>query len=276
MKLGTTRNPKFPRLARRTGLSTRETAGTLELLWLFAMEQAPAGDVGKWSDTDIEEICGWDGEPGALISALVECGWLDECAKHRLLIHDWADHVPEFIRLRIKRGSLTLASREIPATRPVTDQSSTCRRRVGVDREGKGREAEGSQGKGREGGPGEGIQDAPSAPPASRASARRVLVDKPEEFSEESRERLRKWAAKRGIDRNGLNSGLELFRDWVPIKPPYKRTIEAWEGSFQKIVRESVAAGKLGPEAGKPKTTYQRKENGQPVVPGEWSGFPAE
>ena len=57
MKMGTTRSPKFRRLSRMTGMSVRETVGTLELLWLFTMEQAPAGDIGKWPDDEIEEAC---------------------------------------------------------------------------------------------------------------------------------------------------------------------------------------------------------------------------
>lgn len=122
-------------------MSVRETAGTLELLWCFTMEHAPSGDIGKWPDQDIEEACDWHGEPGALVKALVSCGWLDACDEHRLLVHDWADHIPEFLRLRIKRGGLVLA--RLSGRCLVGDQTPSGQRPTAVDREGKGREVKG-------------------------------------------------------------------------------------------------------------------------------------
>ena len=88
MKMTTTRSPKFRRLMNLTGLNRAGAAGSLELLWLFVMEQSPSGDVGKWSDDDIESELAWEGESGVLIGALVDAGWLDRCEKHRLVIHE--------------------------------------------------------------------------------------------------------------------------------------------------------------------------------------------
>jgi len=110
MKMNTTRSPKFLRLMALSGLGRAASAGTLELLWLFVMDQSPAGDVGKWSDDEIEAELDWKGEPGALINALVDSRWLDRCQKNRLVVHDWADHLPEFIKKRVKRDNLTIAS----------------------------------------------------------------------------------------------------------------------------------------------------------------------
>ncbi len=90
-------NPKLQRLQTGTKMSRRETVGTLELLWCFTTQQAPRGDIGKWSDNDIEAACDWKGKPGALISALCDAVWLDRCAVHRLLVHDWAEHAMDFI-----------------------------------------------------------------------------------------------------------------------------------------------------------------------------------
>ncbi len=109
------------------------------------------------------------------------------------------------------------------------------------------------------------------APPPSRA--RRVLVEKPESFPDESKERLRLWADRKGYGRDLLNAGLDAFRDWTPQKPPYRRTLEQWEGSFKKIVREGVADGKLGKPDAKPKPAYRRDESGQVLVPNEWRGL---
>ena len=70
-------------------------------------------------------------------------------------------------------------------------------------------------------------------------------MGKPEKFPEDSRQRLREWGARKGFDRMILNAGLELFRDWEPQKPPFRRTIEQWEGSFKKITREAVSDGTI-------------------------------
>lgn len=239
MKMGTTRSPKFRRLSRTTSMSTRETVGTLELLWLFTMEQAPAGDIGKWPDEEIEEVCEWDGEPGALVSALVETGWLDGCAKHRLIVHDWADHVPEFIKLRIKRGSLRLAELVPMPIQPVADPTPTGRQRVAVDREGKGREAKGREEKRPE-------PEAPSAPAAMRpfSAPSSGKIPRPDAFDDASRERIQRWAAEKGFSPAVLNGGMELFREWKPLKNK-TRTMDEWVSPFMKIVREGVEKGQL-------------------------------
>lgn len=109
MKMGAHRSPKVAQLERALGCGRSRTVGTLELFWLFTMEQAPAGDVGKWSDDDIEAACDWDGDPGALIAALVESRWVDECERFRLVVHDWPEHAPEFLKKRAKRNHLEFA-----------------------------------------------------------------------------------------------------------------------------------------------------------------------
>lgn len=138
MKLATTRSPKFRRLMNLTGLSRIEAAGTLELLWLWTMEQAPSGDVGRWEDMDIEAELDWAGEPGALVQALVTAGWLDRCPTHRLLIHDWSDHLPDFLQKRVVRGSLKVASLDVSGRRE--DKSGNVPVREGKGRVGKPRE----------------------------------------------------------------------------------------------------------------------------------------
>lgn len=118
-------------------------------------------------------------------------------------------------------------------------------------------------------------ESAPSAPepPAAPRHPRRVLIDKPEHFPDEAKERLRAWAERKGFDRAALNAGLELFREWAPLKPPYRRTIEQWEGAFKKILRESMADGRVGKLETKPRPAYRRDGSGQVLVPNEWRGL---
>ena len=44
---------KFKRLQRSLGESLRSTVGILELLWIATQKNAPAGDIGKFSDEEI-------------------------------------------------------------------------------------------------------------------------------------------------------------------------------------------------------------------------------
>ena len=82
--------------------------GILELLWHATAEFAAQGDIGRFSNQGIAKLLGWNGNPDRLIEALAETGWLDRCAVHRLLVHDWADHRPDFLRKRLERNKLTI------------------------------------------------------------------------------------------------------------------------------------------------------------------------
>lgn len=96
---------KFKRLHRRLGFRfRRETIGLLEALWIFAQNNAKAGDVGRFTDEELAVELEWPGHPEELVAALVETGWLDRCAVHRLLVHDWADHSPNWLKGVVARG----------------------------------------------------------------------------------------------------------------------------------------------------------------------------
>lgn len=116
-KRGTLEHPKFARLKMRLRLNKAATLGYLETLWQFVGRFTPQGNIGKYSDADIEAWLEWDGEPGELVAVLVECGWIDRDEKHRLIIHDWADHVDHTTRTSLKRQGLE------PITRDNTDRA---------------------------------------------------------------------------------------------------------------------------------------------------------
>jgi hypothetical protein len=187
-----------------TGLSRAETVGTLELLWLFTMEQSPSGDVGRWGDMDLEAEMDWRGEPGALVSALVDAGWIDRCGTHRLVIHDWADHLPDFLQKRVDRGTLKIA-----AVSPCPDDGT---RRPpssanGGIREGKPREAKQREGERSE----------VKTPPAPRSCVC------PDELSGDQSIRALEWAAGKGFTGEQLAYAWDRVRDWSHSKQT-KRT----------------------------------------------------
>jgi len=115
-------HPKFTRLKVLLRLNRACTLGYLEALWHFTGRFTPQGNIGKYSDAEIEAWVEWDGEEGALISALVKAHWLDPHETHRLLVHDWHKHADDATRQALKRAKLEFAVNEDPAEvgEPVT------------------------------------------------------------------------------------------------------------------------------------------------------------
>ena len=139
MKSGTLTKVKFARLARELGgLPRWQAVGILESIWNLTVENAPQGDIGRFSNADIAAAIEWSGDPDKLITALVKTRWLDEHAEHRLIVHDWAQHAPDFVKKRLKYQGLecvtapddgkTSGSRKISANlrkSPPTEPSPT-------------------------------------------------------------------------------------------------------------------------------------------------------
>lgn len=112
-----TQSSKFIKFVRKLrphfqGLPIRaETiaVGILEKLWHTTIVNAQRGDIGKLDDDSIAEAIGWDGESAEIVSILVECGWLDVCETHRLVVHDWAEHAPRHVKQNIgKKGGFVV------------------------------------------------------------------------------------------------------------------------------------------------------------------------
>ncbi len=60
-------------------------------LWAYAAKLRADGDLSGMSVEDIELASGWDGTDGALVSALVEVGFLDQNGEAYAL-HDWLEN----------------------------------------------------------------------------------------------------------------------------------------------------------------------------------------
>jgi hypothetical protein len=102
MKRGVTNHPKFRRLKRRLGVPTYCVAGILESLWAFTSEFAEDGDLSRFEPADLADYLEYEGDPVALVEALVAERWLDRKGK-RLVVHDWEDHLPDYLRDRARK-----------------------------------------------------------------------------------------------------------------------------------------------------------------------------
>jgi hypothetical protein len=109
MKVGTTDLLKFKKLQRRLDLLEWQATGLLETLWQKTIKNAPAGDIGKLSDEDIVALIDWRGETSELIETLIEFGWLDRDPEYRLIVHDWSQHAPNFLKANFAKHGKAFA-----------------------------------------------------------------------------------------------------------------------------------------------------------------------
>ena len=89
-------HPKTKRLCRLLGLPCPTVVGYLHFLWWWAYDYAPEGDLSDFTDEDIADAVDWDGDPGALMGALVQAGFINDDRR----LHDWEDFAQKWIERR--------------------------------------------------------------------------------------------------------------------------------------------------------------------------------
>jgi len=125
MKRGTPDHPKMRALCRRLGVARWQALGIVEGILHFTAQYARRGDIGRWSDDEIAEWLEWKGDPGDLITALTNVGWLDPCPLHRLVVHDWHEHADQTCRRSqlIKQQGFVCEGCSMPQDCPLADAS---------------------------------------------------------------------------------------------------------------------------------------------------------
>jgi hypothetical protein len=78
-------------------------AGLLVRLWQLTARNAPRGNVGKFTNEEIVEAIGWLGDADRLIEILLADGWLEPHSTERLIVHDWAEHCPNYVKGNAER-----------------------------------------------------------------------------------------------------------------------------------------------------------------------------
>lgn len=115
MKVGAKDHIKVKRLKRALGVPLYQAVGILETLYQVCSSSADDGGIGRYCNGDIALELEWEGDPDALIQALIETGLVDVCSVNRLAVHDWLEHAPEFIKDRLrKRAGNSDSSRKCP------------------------------------------------------------------------------------------------------------------------------------------------------------------
>ena len=232
MKIGTYRSPKFKRLQRALDLPTHILVGHLEMLWHFVAEQADRGDVGRYSDEEIEAEIGWEGPQGMMIQALVKAGWLDQCETHRLVVHDWESHAPDYLKKRVQRA----VGRGEPGFAAVSGQRQTT---AVTDRTTVTTDCPPSQAKPNQAKPsvytpaadGSHTQEGSEKRPEPRAKRKTPKVPYPGDLTPE---RFADIASKYGVERLQLVSAVE---EWVAESDP-RYTLAGWPLVVDRALRD--------------------------------------
>jgi hypothetical protein len=110
---------KFRTLKRRLGnLPEYQVVGILEMIWHIGMTDAHDGGIGKFTNEEIAARLEWAGDPDNLIGHLVATHWLDADPVYRLMIHDWADHCPQFVKGALARHGKKLGRKSGSSKEP--------------------------------------------------------------------------------------------------------------------------------------------------------------
>jgi hypothetical protein len=89
LSVGFWTHPKTKKLERHLGL---EGIRSLQILWCWAAQNRPDGNLSGYDPDGIEGIADWEGESGAFYSAIIG-KWLD-VRDDGLWVHDWLQHNP--------------------------------------------------------------------------------------------------------------------------------------------------------------------------------------
>lgn len=115
MKIGALDHPKTIELSAQLGVCLPQAIGHLELLWAFVAQKTPQGNIGKWSDSVIAHAAQWTCDPSLFVQSLIESGFFDEDENYRILVHDWADHCPNWVRAKLKKEGKGFLSGDLSA-----------------------------------------------------------------------------------------------------------------------------------------------------------------
>lgn len=111
MKRGIMDKPKFEWLCDELGWGPAYARGVLDCLFEIVGRECPRGDVGSMTDREIASAMKLEPDDrrriGEVIEKMIETGWLAPHDEHRLVLVDWADECPNFVRQQLKRRGLT-------------------------------------------------------------------------------------------------------------------------------------------------------------------------
>lgn len=94
-------HPKLKRFAREMSISKQEAIGYLHMLWWWALEYAPKGElIPLYNTDDIADAMEYEGNPDELVRCLIKSGFLDKDNDNKVTVHDWYDYAGKLLKKR--------------------------------------------------------------------------------------------------------------------------------------------------------------------------------
>ncbi len=103
--------------------SGAHVVGYVVQLWLWAVDNAPDGNLSGIDPLDAAEIAGWKGDPDEFMKALVDAGFVDPDMR----LHNWDAHCGQLIASREKSRERARKKREADRLSKSADDTCTVR-----------------------------------------------------------------------------------------------------------------------------------------------------
>lgn len=113
-------------MADELGVPPAQVVMHLAALWCWAVDSAPAGDLGGVRPGSIARAAQWDGDAQTFITAAVAAGYLD-ADEDGLRLHDWMDYAGRLIEQRVTDRDRQRAAREKKRQEKLGGRASTRR-----------------------------------------------------------------------------------------------------------------------------------------------------
>ena len=97
-------HPKIYKLMDLLKISRAEVIGHLHMLWWWAIDYAPRGNLAEFGSQSLAKAADWQKDPDEFIKALQDSGFLTD-GESGLEVHDWLDYCGELIKKRLLRES---------------------------------------------------------------------------------------------------------------------------------------------------------------------------
>lgn len=100
--------------------------GLLTSFWLWALDNAPDGNISEISARNIARAAQWDGDADELLQAFISAGLLDQGDEDpaTLTIHDWEEYAGTLIQQREAERNAPDAAERL-TKRPKDDRRTT-------------------------------------------------------------------------------------------------------------------------------------------------------
>ncbi|MBD5469239.1 MAG: hypothetical protein HDR21_14010 [Lachnospiraceae bacterium] len=106
--------------------------GLLVNFWLWALDNAPAGDLQGISNRTIARAAGWpEADADRFVESLEIAGWIDSTEDGNLVIHDWLDYAGKLIDQREAEKQRSRKRRAAAKADAVDDRPQINRRTTG-------------------------------------------------------------------------------------------------------------------------------------------------